>query len=57
MPRWQLPDDILLVDSLPLTATGKIDKKALRLDHADHLTASAQVAGAGVMMLPEGRFS
>jgi fatty-acyl-CoA synthase len=46
VPRWQLPDDILMVASLPLTATGKIDKKALRLDHADHLTASDRVARA-----------
>ena len=28
--RWQCPDDLVLVDSIPLTSTGKIDKKALR---------------------------
>ena len=28
--RWQLPDDVLFVDSIPLTATGKMDKKAVR---------------------------
>ena len=28
--KWQLPDDVLFRDSLPLTTTGKIDKKAVR---------------------------
>ncbi len=28
--RWQLPDDVLFVDSLPLTSTGKLDKKVIR---------------------------
>jgi fatty-acyl-CoA synthase len=28
--KWQLPDDVLFVESLPLTSTGKIDKKAIR---------------------------
>lgn len=28
--RWQLPDDVLFRDALPLTSTGKIDKKAVR---------------------------
>lgn len=28
--KWQLPDDVLFVDSLPLNSTGKIDKKAIR---------------------------
>ncbi len=28
--RWQCPDDLILVDSIPLTSTGKIDKKTLR---------------------------
>ena len=29
-PKWQLPDDILFVDELPHTATGKISKRHLR---------------------------
>lgn len=37
LPRWQLPDAILFVDALPLTATGKIDKKVLRALYGDHL--------------------
>jgi len=28
--KWQLPDDVLFEDSIPLTSTGKIDKKAIR---------------------------
>jgi fatty-acyl-CoA synthase len=28
--KWQLPDDVLFVDALPLTSTGKLDKKAIR---------------------------
>lgn len=28
--KWQLPDEVLLTDSIPLTSTGKIDKKAIR---------------------------
>ena len=28
--RWQLPDDVLFVDCIPLTSTGKMDKKAVR---------------------------
>lgn len=30
--KWQLPDDVLFVDSIPLTATGKMDKKVVRAD-------------------------
>lgn len=30
--KWQLPDDILFVDSIPLTSTGKMDKKVVRAD-------------------------
>ena len=28
--KWQLPDDILFVDAIPLTSTGKMDKKTVR---------------------------
>ena len=27
--KWQLPDDVLYVDSIPLTSTGKMDKKVV----------------------------
>jgi fatty-acyl-CoA synthase len=35
--KWQLPDDVVLVDALPMTATGKISKKDLRAKFRDHL--------------------
>ncbi|MEX2489126.1 MAG: long-chain fatty acid--CoA ligase [Pseudomonadales bacterium] len=28
--KWQLPDDVIFVDDIPLTSTGKIDKKRIR---------------------------
>ena len=28
--KWQLPDEIMLTDDIPLTTTGKIDKKIIR---------------------------
>ncbi len=30
--KWQLPDDVLYVNSIPLTSTGKMNKKAVRAD-------------------------
>ena len=30
MAKWWLPDDVVLVDELPLTATGKVQKSRLR---------------------------
>jgi fatty-acyl-CoA synthase len=35
--KWQLPDDVVLVEALPMTATGKISKKDLRAKYRDHL--------------------
>lgn len=35
--KWQLPDAIIFVDDIPLTATGKIDKKPLRLKYENYL--------------------
>ncbi|MCG8443221.1 MAG: AMP-binding protein, partial [Caulobacterales bacterium] len=35
--KWQLPDDVVFVDELPLTATGKLDKKVLRAKYERHL--------------------
>jgi acyl-CoA synthetase (AMP-forming)/AMP-acid ligase II len=28
--KWQLPDEVIATGSIPLTSTGKIDKKAIR---------------------------
>jgi acyl-CoA synthetase (AMP-forming)/AMP-acid ligase II len=45
LPKWWLPDDVIFVDTLPMTATGKIRKAELR---------DAILAGAyGPMELPE----
>lgn len=30
--KWQLPDEVIAVTSIPLTSTGKIDKKSIRAD-------------------------
>ncbi len=37
--KWQLPDDVVFVDDLPMTATGKIRKLNLRETYWDHLSA------------------
>jgi fatty-acyl-CoA synthase len=34
--KWQIPDDVVFVAGLPLTATGKISKKDLREQFRDH---------------------
>jgi acyl-CoA synthetase (AMP-forming)/AMP-acid ligase II len=36
LAKWQLPDDVVFVDALPMTATGKISKKDLRAQFADY---------------------
>ncbi|MDX2205854.1 MAG: long-chain-fatty-acid--CoA ligase [Hyphomicrobiaceae bacterium] len=33
--KWQMPDDVVFVEALPMTATGKISKKDLRAKFAD----------------------
>ena len=44
--RWQLPDDIVYVDDLPLTATGKVSKLTLRRQLADYVLPRQREAGA-----------
>ena len=34
--KWQLPDDVVFTDALPLTATGKVSKLTLRKTYAEH---------------------
>lgn len=36
LAKWQLPDDMVFVEELPLTATGKVSKLTLRERYADH---------------------
>jgi fatty-acyl-CoA synthase len=39
--KWWMPDDVIFA-KVPLTATGKIDKKVLREAYRDHLTTGAR---------------
>jgi len=36
--KWQLPDDVIYVDELPHTATGKVSKRHLRDRYGNHLS-------------------
>ena len=44
--EWQLPDDLLWVDDLPLTATGKVSKLTLRDRFADYIHPDLRGRGA-----------
>lgn len=37
VPKWWLPDAVILVDALPHTATGKLQKSALRIQYGNYL--------------------
>jgi acyl-CoA synthetase (AMP-forming)/AMP-acid ligase II len=39
--RWR-PDDVLMLEELPHTATGKLNKLALRARYQDHLIENAK---------------
>ena len=38
--KWWIPDDVVFVDEIPHTATGKIKKIELRKQFADYVAAS-----------------
>lgn len=40
--KWQLPDEVLFVDTIPKTSVGKTDKKLIRVQHAHHYTKPAR---------------
>ena len=40
VPRWWVPDAVVRIEAMPLGATGKIDKRALRTLYRGHLRAS-----------------
>jgi fatty-acyl-CoA synthase len=40
--KWWMPDDIIFVDSLPHTSTGKLNKKVLRAEYERHLVDASQ---------------
>ena len=39
--KWWIPDDVVFVDELPHTATGKLQKLKLREIYRDHVLPSA----------------
>jgi fatty-acyl-CoA synthase len=41
VPKWQIPDDVVFVDDLPHTATGKLQKLRLREQFRDHVLPAA----------------
>ena len=43
--RWWLPDAVVVVEELPHTATGKLNKVALRRRYEDHLLAERATEG------------
>jgi 3-(methylthio)propionyl---CoA ligase len=40
LAKWQIPDDVVFVAQLPMTATGKISKKDLRVKYAKPLESA-----------------
>lgn len=44
--RWWTPDDVIFVGSIPLGATGKMQKSLLRDAYQDHLLASDNIPSA-----------
>jgi fatty-acyl-CoA synthase len=38
--KWWMPDDIIVIDEMPMTATGKIRKLTLREQYWNHLAES-----------------
>jgi len=36
LAKWQIPDDVVFVEAIPLGATGKMQKSVLRERFKDH---------------------
>ena len=45
--RWWKPDDVIFVEQLPHTATGKISKLSLREQYGDCLISGNIISGNG----------
>jgi fatty-acyl-CoA synthase len=41
--KWQVPDDVVFVDALPMTATGKVSKLELRKAFTEEKLPAAAV--------------
>ncbi|WP_135825471.1 long-chain fatty acid--CoA ligase [Halorussus ruber] len=42
-PRWWAPDELVFIDEVPKTATGKFDKKVLREEYSDESLVEGRV--------------
>ena len=42
--KWWMPDDVVFVDEIPHTATGKIQKITLRQQFKDYVLPNAEAA-------------
>ena len=42
-PKWWAPDEVLFIDEIPKTATGKFNKKVLREEYSDQSLVEGQV--------------
>lgn len=40
MPKWQLPEDVVFVEALPIAATGKVQKNVLRARYRDYFSVA-----------------
>jgi acyl-CoA synthetase (AMP-forming)/AMP-acid ligase II len=45
--KWQVPDDAVFVEALPMTATGKISKKDLREQFRNHYSCENTIRVLG----------
>ena len=57
--KWWVPDDVVFVPELPLTATGKLQKLVLRQRFGQHRSAESlgSVGASHVLHLPFQGFS
>ena len=44
--KWWMPDEVVFLDEIPLGATGKVDKKGLRVRFGDHYATAREVSAA-----------
>ncbi|WP_233829955.1 3-(methylthio)propionyl-CoA ligase [Paraburkholderia sp. ZP32-5] len=51
--RWWIPDDVVFVDELPHTATGKLQKLKLRDQFRDHVLPSALEDSRNCPLMPD----
>ncbi|MFT4921629.1 MAG: fatty-acyl-CoA synthase, partial [Haloarculaceae archaeon] len=42
-PKWWLPDNVVTIEEVPKTATGKFNKKALREEYSDESLVEGRV--------------